>query len=157
DTAVKQFGAATARLFGQDIPPADRVSRERLVDIAAGHYSTLQQNNGTLFTQYADNCEWVENGVSRTHADDGDPRGCRARMELGLYAPIDRVRDRRFPIVNEEKGIVIAFSTRDIDNESETWRTTDGKERKIDPAIYYPYSNGTIDIFKIRRGRIERI
>src|SRR5690606_18400186 len=76
---------------------------------------------------------------------------------LGLYAPIDRVRDRRFPIVNEEKGIVIAFSTRDIDNESETWRTTDGKERKIDPAIYYPYSNGTIDIFKIRRGRIERI
>lgn len=155
EAAVGTFGPTAA--FGEDIPAAERESRERLVDIAAGHYGTLQKNDGTLFTHYADDCEWIENGVSRTHADDGDPQGCRARMELGLFAPIDRVRDRRFPIVSEEKGIVVAFSTRDIDNESETWRTTDGKERRIDEVVYYPHSHGTVDIFKIRGGRIERI
>lgn len=143
--------------FDAAVPEAERAPRERLVDIAAGHYSTLQMNDGTLFTHYADDCEWVENGASVTHDASGDPQGCRARLELGLFRPVDRVRDRRFPLVNEEKGIVVAFSTRDISNRRQTWTTNDGRERSIDDVIYFPHSRGTMDMFKIRDGRITRI
>lgn len=140
------------------VPAEARSSRERLIDIAHGYYSTLQQNDGTLFADFSADCSWYENGASVVDSvPDLAGQGCRRLFEIGYFKPIDRVRDRAFPVVDEARGLVVAISTRDQNNTNTTWRTNDGVERQIDDVIYYSHSRGTIDLLKIEGGQITAI
>src|SRR5690606_35572197 len=114
------------------VPAEARSSRERVIDIAHGYYSTLQQNDGTLFADFSADCSWYENGASVVDSvPDLAGQGCRRLFEIGYFKPIDRVRDRAFPVVDEARGLVVAISTRDQNNTNITWRTNDGVERQI--------------------------
>lgn len=140
------------------VPAASRSSRERMVDIAHGYYSTLQQNDGTLFAEFSDDCSWHENGADVVASlADITGEGCGHLFEIGYFKPIDRVRDRAFPVVDEERGLVVAVSTRDQNNHNVTWQTTDGVERKVDDVIYYSHSRGAIELLKIEDGEITAI
>ena len=62
----------TAKLFDKPkmnevIPPAQRMSREALIKVADGYFSTLQRNDGTLHTPFADDCNRTENGMLTTN------------------------------------------------------------------------------------------
>lgn len=145
--------------FETAVPAKDRDSRERLIDIVDGYYSTLQQNDGTLFTQFADDCHRYENGFDMTHGSSGPgaiAEGCEAQMELGLYNPVTYVSHRRFPLVDPQRGIVVAFAHRDYAAHSKTFTTTDGKEREMD-GLTYPWTFAVIEVFKIEAGRISNI
>ena len=140
------------------VPEGERSSRERLIDIAHGYYSTLQQNDGTLFADFSADCSWYENGANVVDSvPDLAGEGCRHLFEIGYFKPIDRVRDRVFPVVDEERGLVVAVSTRDQNNNNVTWRTNDGVERHIDDVIYYSHSRGAIELLKIEDGQITGI
>lgn len=140
------------------VPEGERSSRERLIDIANGYHSTLQQNDGTLFADFSADCSWQENGADVVDSvPDLAGQGCRRLLEIGYFKPIDRVRDRVFPIVDEERGLVVAVSTRDQNNNNVTWVTNDGVERHIDDVIYYSHSRGAIELLKIENGEITAI
>lgn len=141
----------------ETLPEDSRSSRERMVDIAHGFYSTLQQNDGTLFTDFADGCSWHENGVDVTTTVEGFSGDCKALLELGYYRPLNQVRERRFHVVDEARGLVMATATRDRLNDRQTWTTNDGRERQIDDVIYFPHSRGTMDLIRIEDGRITDI
>jgi hypothetical protein len=57
-------------------PAGERVSRGRLIDIANGYFSTLQQNDGQLFTPFADDCSRLENGNITAGAPIGSTASC---------------------------------------------------------------------------------
>lgn len=140
------------------VPEGERSSRERLIDIANGYYSTLQQNNGTLLADFSADCTWQENGADVVESvPDLAGQGCRRLFEIGYFRPIDRVRDRAFPVVDVERGLVVAISTRDQNNNNVTWVTNDGVERHIDDVIYYSHSRGAIELLKIEGGQITAI
>jgi hypothetical protein len=70
-------------------------------------------NDGTLHTEFTDDCDRVENGLQTTNNPniEGYPiaaMGCADQFRQGQYIYDDRLRDRRFPLVDEEKGIVLA-------------------------------------------------
>lgn len=175
DQAVSGVETVVARLeepghFGEEVKdlarfPAleetlsedSRNSRERLIDIAHGFYSTLQQNDGTLFTDFAEGCSWHENGVDLTTTVEGFSGDCKALLELGYYRPLNQVRERRFHVVDESRGLVVSTSTRDRLNDRETWMTNDGRERQVDDVIYFPHSRGTLDLIRIEDGHITDI
>lgn len=138
------------------IPAAQRSSRERMIDIAHGYHSTLQQNDGTLFADFSDTCTWQDNGAN-VAAEAGVGNTCLDALGIGLFKPVDRVRDRAYPIVDEARGLVVAISTRDQNNNNVTWRTTDGVERTIDPVINYSHSRAYIELLKIEGGKITAI
>jgi len=146
--AAKAYTPAGA--LGETLPEEARQSRERLIDIVDGYYSTMQQNDGTLFTRFTDDCVRVENGETVTHGDT-----CRVPFETGLFRPVTRVRDRRFPLVDTERGLVVALAARDRAARDDSFTTADGETREIDKA--FPHSRGALDIFKIRDGRIARV
>jgi hypothetical protein len=142
----------------ETVPVEARSSRERLIDIAHGYLSTLQQNDGTLLADFSADCTWYENGANVVdEVPDLAGQGCRRLFEIGYFKPIDRVRDRAFPVVDEERGLVVAVSTRDRNNQSLTWRTNDGVERQNDDVIYYSHSRGAIELLKIEGGEITAI
>jgi hypothetical protein len=152
-------------LFTQELPAARRSPRERMIALADGYASSVQLNDGKVFVPFDPACTRRENGVSVTQGESSSAvipvalaratKGCEAQLKLGLYKPVDRVRDRRFPIVDEERGLVVAFGLADFAVRNTTYTTTDGKSREV--ADKYPSSRELFEIFRIRDGRIQKM
>src|SRR5581483_10843463 len=97
--------------FGEALPTQERRPRERLVAVANGYFSTVELNDGQLFTSFDPDCQRTENGMSTTRGAGGAAaiaQGCEAQFKLGLYRINKRVRERRFPLIDAERGVVVA-------------------------------------------------
>lgn len=144
----------------QNLAPSERRPRERLISVADGYFDTLQLNDGVLFTQFDPECNRVENGVQTTN----NPKkplgplsalGCERQFELGVYRYDDRLRARRFPLVDEERGIVMAAGFIDHSGRVGTYKLTDGST--AESPIRRPHSFYLMEIFKIVNGRIRQV
>ncbi len=154
-----RFGDAAAYAPDPELasPATGRQARERLTALVDGYLSSVQANDGTVLTQIDPACAGVENGVSTTSGDkaEGGVDGCEAQLKAGVFAPIVRVRARRYPVVDEAAGVVVAAGFLDLPARAESFTGADGKSRPA-PATY-PYSVGFLTAFKIRDGRILHI
>ena len=144
--------------FAAPLQPDERRPRERLIAIANGYFSTVELNDGQVFTYFDPDCQRTENGISTTRGGSGAAsiaQGCEAQFKLGIYRINKRVRERRYPIVDEERGVVVGTGFFDHANTFDTYRTNDGKERKT--ALKWPNSISLMEAFKIRNGQIYRV
>jgi hypothetical protein len=88
--------------------------RDALVRLANGYFDTLQLNDGTIHTRFHPGCQRVENGVQTTNNPEFakivpvSALGCEAQFRMGNYRYDDELRARRFPLVDEERGLVLA-------------------------------------------------
>jgi hypothetical protein len=140
-------------------PPGDRVSRGRLIDIANGYFSTLQQNDGQLFTAFDDECSRMENG----NVSAGDPNAsypaaklsCAEQFKKGAYRFDSALRDRSFPLVDEERQLVLTRAFLDHNAVLTDFKLADGT-----PAVSSfktPSTLCVLELFKIRAGKIYRV
>ena len=146
--------------FEEIVPPQARTPRARMVAVANGYFDTLQLNDGTLHTVFADDCNRRENGMQSTNLRDPglDPvwkLGCADQFRLGAYRYDDRLRDRRFMAVDEERGIVLAGGFIDHEGRLGEFRQTDGVSRTS--IFRRPHSFVLLEAFKIRGGRIQGV
>jgi hypothetical protein len=139
------------------VAEAQRRSRQRLVDLANGYLSTKQRNDGSLLANFARGCAMLENGVRIGGVEsDAKPRSldCADVFRAGLFAPVDRVRDRRFPVVDEARGLVLAISVQDLPAANRTFTTTDG--RRVTPLRDYPMSRLVAELVRIEGDTVVR-
>src|SRR3569833_2782165 len=144
--------------FAEPLAPQERRSRERRIAVANGYFSTVERNDGQVLTSFDPDCQRTENGMSTTRGAVGAAsvaQGCEAQFKLGLYLINKRVRERRYPLVDEERGIVVGTAFFDHANFFDSYETTDGKVRKT--ALKWPNSISLMEAFKIRRGLIYRV
>jgi hypothetical protein len=144
-----------------DVPDAQRRPRARMITIADGYFDTLQLNDGTLFTEFTDDCDRVENGLQTTNNPgiEGYPiaaMGCAEQFRLGQYIYDDRLRGRRFPLVDEEKGIVLAAGFIDHCGKVVDVTWTDGVT-KTKSVFHFPHSFALMEMFKIVDGKIAGV
>lgn len=144
-----------------DVPEAQRCTRERMIAIANGYFDTLELNDGTLHTEFTDDCDRIENGLQTTNNPDieGYPiaaMGCAAQFRLGQYIYDDRLRDRRFPLVDEQKGIVLAGGFIDHTGKVVDVTWTDGVT-KTKSVFHFPHSFALLELFKIVEGKIAGV
>ena len=148
-------------IFSAIVPPARRSPRERLISIVDGYFDTLQLNDGTLFTQFADSCERTENGLRTTHNPGAIPGydiaalGCADQFRKGQYVYDDRLRDRRYPLVDEERGLVLAAGFIDHSGRKVDVTWTDGTKAKS--VFFYPHSFVLLELFKVEDGKIAQV
>jgi len=144
--------------FSEVLAPSERRGRQRLRDVAYGYFSTIARNDGDVFTQFDPDCQRLENGISTTSGRFGSAasaQGCEAQFKLGLFRINKRVRERRFPIIDEERGVVVATGFFDHDNSFDHYRSTDGKVHET--LLKWPNSLSIMEAFKIRNGKIFRV
>ena len=144
--------------FQEILPAEQRRERERLIAVANGYFSTVEQNDGQIFTAFDPDCQRTENGISTTSGAQGAAaiaQGCESQFKLGIYRINKRVRERRYPIVDEERGVVVATGFFDHANTFDSYKTTDGKVRAT--ALKWPNSISLMEAFKIRNGMIYRV
>ncbi|MET0279979.1 MAG: hypothetical protein ABW278_02485 [Steroidobacteraceae bacterium] len=147
-------------VLNETLPAAQRVPRAQMISLSDGYFDTLQLNNGTLFTKFLPSCERVENGVKTTHnpgftVTPVAKLGCEEQFKLGYYRYNDRLRARRFPLVDEERGLVLAGGFIDKTGRMGEFRLSDGTMAK--PLLHRPHSFYLLELFKLKDGAIEQI
>ncbi len=140
-------------------PAEAPVSRAEMIALADGYFSTLQLNDGTIRTKFHPDCNRVENGVQTTNNPDFFVSvavlGCEEQFRLGYYRYDDRLRGRRFPLVDEERGLVFAFGFIDHCGRLDEYMLTDGTTVKS--HIRRPHTFYLGELFKIDHGMICQI
>jgi len=147
-------------LFYDILPEQRRRPRDRLISIADGYFDTLQLNDGTLFTEFHEDCNRVENGTKTTNNAAVEftavgALGCEEQFRQGNYRYDDRLRARRFPLVDEERGLVLASGFIDHSGQLDEYTLSDGT--LVNSPIRYPHSFYLLELFKIDDGKIHQI
>jgi len=142
------------------LAPAERSSREKMIALVDGYFDTLQQNNGTLHTDFDPDCNREENAMRSTnnptyHVFPVTNLGCADQFKMGYFLYDDRVRDRRFPLVDEERGLVFAAMFIDHSGKLAHYKMTDGRE--LDSPMRTPSSLAILELFKIKNGKLLQI
>lgn len=142
------------------LKPEQRLPRAKMVALANGYFETLQLNDGTLHTKFHTNCKRVENGVQTTN----NPNfavvsvarlGCEEQFRMGNYRYDDRLRARRFPLIDEERGIVLGAGFIDHSGRIGEYRLTDGT--LVKSPVRRPHSFYLLEAFKLKDASIEQI
>jgi hypothetical protein len=113
--------------FTTILPPANRLPRQQMVNIADSYFEAIEHANGKL-APFADDCVRRENGGQTTHnanpvpwpvplgskqADDAmayiGTLSCSDQLDTHVMDFITRLWPRRHEIVDEELGIVFSF------------------------------------------------
>lgn len=136
------------------------VGRDELERLSNGYFDTLQLNDGTIRTKFAPDCNRVENGVQSTNNPTVDlfhwaKMGCEEQFRLGIYRYDDALRARRFPLIDEERGLVLAFGFIDHSGRLGRYQLTDGSWNES--PIRRPHSFYLGELFKIDHGMIVQI
>ncbi|WP_248290582.1 MULTISPECIES: hypothetical protein [unclassified Novosphingobium] len=141
--------------------PESPVERAEMVRLSNGYFDTLQRNDGTIHTRFHPDCQRVENGVQTTRNPEFakivpvSALGCEEQFRMGNYRYDDELRARRFPLVDEERGLVLAFGFIDHSGRIDTYQLTDG--RTVKSPVRRPHSFYISELFKIDHGMIEQI
>lgn len=137
------------------------VSRAEMIRLSDGYFDTLQRNDGTIHTTFHPDCNRVENGVQTTRNPDFakivpvSALGCEEQFRMGNYRYDDDLRARRFPLVDEQRGLVLAFGFIDHSGRLREFQLTDG--RTVKSPVLRPHSFYISELFKIDHGMIEQI
>ena len=159
------MGMKPRAAFYEDVPPDERLTRVQLVSMANAYFETLQQNNGTLFATFADDCNRIESGVQTTNNPATNPTGrpdpgikkmgCEAQFKTGFFRFVTHIRDRRFVVVDRQKGLVYAAAFFDHQGDMRKVKLTDG--RVVDAQYSTPWTWQIGELFKIRGGKLHQI
>jgi len=172
ENAAKRVNALTPHpVYLQSVPAAERMSRADLITTANKYFTGMQKNDGKGDYPFADDCNRLENGAQTTNAPTPagqtrpDPKtsltysaqwSCMEQFRSGLLHFVNRIRDRRFVAVDEERGMVFAFGFFDHSGgASRTFSTPDGRTVTSGPVQPWTWQMG--ELFKIEKGRIRKI
>jgi hypothetical protein len=153
-------GLVDHTLFSEALPPDDTPSRKELIAIANSYFEGLEQVTGKI-TPFDPNCTRLENGTVTANNPDSKDHGrlsCGNQFNIpGFSAVITKVRERRFPVVDELRGLVLALVFFDHAGIPEV-KLPDGSVRKINmPPFDTPFTFMIGELFKIRNRKITRI
>jgi hypothetical protein len=158
-------------LYLKAIPANERMSRADLIATANKYFTGMQQNDGKGDYPFAPDCNRIENGNQATNAPTPagqtrpDPKtatgysgqwSCLEQFQSGLLHFVNRIRDRRFVAVDEERGIVFAFGFFDHSGgATRNFTLPDGRAVTAGPV--QPWTWELAELFKIEKGQIRRI
>jgi hypothetical protein len=171
--------------FLEDIPAAERMSRAELINTANKYFSGMQKDDGKQdYSFFGEDCDRLENGMKTTNnmtpmggtTASGQPRpapspkydpadkpaiysagwSCRDQFRSGLLHFVSLIRDRRYPVVDQEKGIVWSFVFFDHQaGDTRNFQTPDGRAVSAGPTT--PFTWEIAEIFKVRKAQLHEI
>ena len=159
---LDRAGEPDAGWFGEAAP---RLPREDLRRIADAYFAGLERNDGRGDYPFAADCIRIENGFRTTDVPSG-PAGetpyleaframsAKQQFETGFFRFVTRIRDRRFPVIDEPRGLVFAFAFFDHDGTVRDYALADGTPRS---GIDRPFTWMIAEAFRIERGLLTRI
>jgi hypothetical protein len=158
-------------LYLQPVPVSERMSRAELMAQGNKYFTGMQDNDGKGDYPFAPDCVRHENGGQSTGAPTPagqtkpDPKtsisysaqwNCLEQFQSGLLHFVNRIRDRRFVAIDQERGIVFAFGFFDHSGgETRKFKAPDGRDVVSGPV--QPWTWQIAEMFKLDNGKIRKI
>jgi hypothetical protein len=171
----KEFESAVAQLstvrpaFSQSVLQQDKSPRATLIAAANSYYEGVERSSGDIVA-FSNDCHRIENGVALVNnssfsfgfvSPSGRPlpnfaaMGCREQFNTGIWGT-DSVTNRRYEVVDENKGIVVAFTQYNSFAKSRC-ATVKGYGLACPAKVLEPFALDLVEFFKIRAGKIHEI
>ena len=153
----------------QAVPAEKRISRDLLVSQANKYYGGMENNdpkgNYSFFDQ---NCSRLEDALQTTSVKTGDAYGhsndtvfaslgCEAQFQTGYLGFVTQIRDRMFPVVDEERQVVLAITTIDHNGTGRYLRDANGTKTPVPPYFDVPRSLQAAEAFRLNGDKLFRI
>ncbi|WP_404714092.1 hypothetical protein [Sphingomonas sp. MMS24-J13] len=155
--------------FATALRPEERRDRSQIIQAADLHYVGIERGNGDI-VPFDNDCIKVENGIQLIRnpafpspgvSPSGKPvpnftaMSCRDQFNTHIW-DTDTITDRRYPVVDEERGIVVAFAMYNQYVKGPCANVVD--YGTICPKqTTKPYSLAMAEAFKVRGGFIEEV
>ena len=147
-------------MLAQELPAAQRTSREQMIKLTDGYFSTLDLNDGKIFTVFDPQCQRAENGLltaaPKPLPDRPTLSTCSRQLELGELRRITGARARQYFAIDEKRGLILSRVFLDHSGVLAEYPRTDGTIMKADPH-FIPQTWCVLEAFKIASGKIIRI
>jgi hypothetical protein len=146
-------------IFLETIPAADRPSRAEMVAMVGKYFDGIEQGNGDI-VPFDKDCVRIENGIQTCPGSPTSPLGalsCAAQLSTKIFTYIQSVSPRRFPIVDRERGLVLAAVRF---NHPATQQTVDVRGHgpmTMGKYSQWPNSTQIAELFKIQDRKIKEI
>jgi hypothetical protein len=151
--------------FLRTVPPAQRMSREDLIKVANSYFTGLGGNTGHNTAPFAPTCLRWENGIQTNsnpnlrRPDNGGfdviAQSCEAQQKSGFFSFVTGIRDRRFPVVDRERGLVLAFGFFDHNGRLKEIHLTNGQT--VPSPLRAPTTLEISELFQIDQGKIDQV
>jgi len=155
----------------QKIAASERVSREKMRTAANAYYDAIEMSDGSV-APFADECQRRENGI--TSANNQDPLAanaepapgstaafgrmkCGPQLSTGVMSYITDINQRRLFAVDEEMGLVMAFSMFNHDGEPNPMKIKGVPGVTERPNTWGQFTVPAAHIYKIKNGKIYEI
>jgi hypothetical protein len=146
--------------FGEDVPAAERRSRAQMMAITNSYFDGLEFATDRL-TPFDPRCQRIENGGHTSgYPDAGSAMAkmtCGEQYATGFSPCITNIRERRYPIMDAEKGLGFAQVFFDHAGTIKDVKMTDGTTLHVPPPFDAPYAFQIFEVFKISGGKIIRV
>jgi hypothetical protein len=155
-------------LWRQETPPAGRVARDALIAASNKYWAGMQENDGKGdYSFFHKDCDRFEHTRQTTnmppskygHSDITEfvTMGCEDQFKSRLFGFVTRIRGRRFPVVDEERQAVLAFSFFDHNGTIRDIPLSTGQNFHVPPYFSTPRTLMLAEGFKIVDGKIRLI
>jgi hypothetical protein len=140
-------------IWTSPVPVEERLSRDKLIEIANSYFDGIEKHSADAVPFHPD-CMRNENGVRTTNSDssEGMRLGCSAGFKNLAY--IQSVRGRRYPLVDVERGLVVAIVHFDVPGQPAPAAASN------DTGTQWTNNRRTLflyELFKVEQGRIREI
>lgn len=169
DTTLNPNMSAVRPGLPEPVKPAERVPREKMLKIANSYYEAIVQDNGEI-APFADECQRRENGGITANDQTQTPEEaakddfsvfrkmtCSDQLSTGVMSYITDINRKRILAVDEELGLVFAYSVFVHNGEPRVMKIIGVPGVTERPNNYGPFDLPATHIFKIRNGKIYEI
>jgi hypothetical protein len=155
-------------LWSAPVPEQARISRDQLTALANRYYTGMQRNDPKGdYSFFHKDCNRIEHGRQTTnmppsnygHSDIPNfvTMGCEAQFQTGFLGFVTSIRERRYPVIDEERQAVLAFAFFDHDGSIRSIPLSTGQTFKVPPYFSTPRTLVIAEGFKIMDNRLRLI
>jgi hypothetical protein len=150
-------------IFSETLALAQRRSRQNMIAIANSYFNAIEKGHAS-YVPFDSNCNRIESGVQTTNRppDTATPGsvsvlglGCADQIRTRNFQPDTLIRERRFAVIDEERGLVFVLGFFDHDATLRSYNLADG--RVVKQTRTAPWTWEIAEMFKIQDGKIMRI
>lgn len=146
-------------IFLETVPAADRPSREEMVAIVNKYFDGIEQGNGDI-VPFDKDCVRIENGVQTCPSSASSRLGalsCGAQLSTKIFTYIQSVSPRRFPIVDTDRGLVLARVRFNHPGSQQTVDVPGRGMMTMGAFSQWPNSTQIAELFKVQDRKIREI
>ncbi|HYK25048.1 MAG TPA: hypothetical protein VEV18_02230 [Steroidobacteraceae bacterium] len=159
---LEQKGHPRAQ-FLEDVPQDERASRADLVRIANSYFTGLGGNTGGNPAPFWPSCNRWENatqttnnaGFRSTSPFNVVALGCEAQQKSGFFSFVTTIRNRRYPIVDRQRGLVMSFAFFEHRGALKTIHLTNGMT--VPSPVQAPLTLEISELFQVHGGKLDQI